>query len=401
MEITKKTGFYLAGFRSNTLSMKHVFSKLAIFCFFTTLISLLCLCQAKATHVMGGQITATPVSGQNFTYHLKFTLYTDPDADIEFGTMEISFGHGDPANLDGENDFQRAFLNADSLVMKDTLLMTHTFPGPGKYLISLREFNRSAEIANMRNSVNTSFYIETLLTIDPAMGENSSPILSDSVVFNAHVKTRFTHEIGAHDPDGDSLSYALLIPKQDTDRNVYMYAFPDQFDTLYAENPGQEDGTFLPLFAIENGQLIWDAPTYGGKYTSAVQVKEWRQIEGQWQQIGYVIRDLTIYVEDTINNTNGLDYVDYDDYVTDTENEMGKRDIVLFPNPTNGKVHLKTGEPWIGSQLSILDISGKMVYQAEVTKDEVILELPHLSNGLYVLTLQKGFKKRSFTLVKR
>src|SRR5690606_29496637 len=131
-----------------------------------------CFSHAQATHVLAGQITATPVANQALTYQLKFTLYTDPHADVEFGTIEIYFGHGDPLNIDGENDFQREVPNEDSLYSIDTLLITHTFPGPGKYLISLQEFNRGADIVNMRNSVNTPFYIETLLTVDPALGEN-------------------------------------------------------------------------------------------------------------------------------------------------------------------------------------------------------------------------------------
>ena len=370
--------------------------------FFTSVIILItCSSHVKATHVLAGQITATPLSAQTYTYQLKFTLYTDPHADIEFGNMEISFGHGDPVNIDGENDFQREVPNEDSLYSIDTLLITHTFPSPGKYLISMREFNRGADIVNMRNAVNTPFYVETLLTVDPAMGENSTPLLSDSVVFNTHVKTRFVHDIGAVDPDGDSLSYALVVPKQAVDRKVEVYAFPDQFDTLYAENPSRENGSAPPLFAIEEGQLIWDAPTYGGEYAAAFRVKEWRKVDDEWTEIGYVARDLIIRVQDTINHTNGFDYVDYNNPVTGTEGETEQQDIVLYPNPTGGQFHLKIHEPWSNSQLTVLDITGKIIYQAAVTQDEVILELPHLSTGLYVLTLQKGVKQRSFTIVKQ
>ncbi len=352
----------------------------------------------KATHMIGGQITATPVSNQAFTYRILFTAYTDPDADVEFGNVEINFGHGDPINIDGENDFRRKIASEDSLYSIDTLVITHTFPGAGKYLISMREFNRSAEVVNMLNSVNTPFYVETLLTIASEIGENSTPHLSDSLVFSAHVKTRFVHSIGATDPDGDSLSYTLTVPKQDVDRTVDRYIHPDRFDTLFAENPGQENGSFPPIFAVENGQLIWDAPTYGGEYAAAFRVQEWRKIDGEWEQIGYVTRDLLIFVQDTVNNTNGGDYVDF---VTSTEGEYTGQAINLFPNPTDGKFHVKIEDTWVDSQIWVHDISGKTVYEATAGQDEVILEIPHLSQGIYVLTLQKGFKKRSFTFVKQ
>jgi len=127
-------------------------------------------------------------------------------------------------------------------------------------------------------------------------------------------------------------------------------------------------------------------------------VQEWRKINGEWEQIGYVTRDLLIFVQDTINNTNGGDYVDF---VTSTEEENRKQAINLFPNPTDGKFRVKTDDTWIGSQLFVHDITGKSVYTAKVNQNEVILEIPHLSQGIYVLTLQKEFKQKSFTFVKQ
>ena len=118
-------------------------------------------------------------------------------------------------------------------------------------------------------------------------------------------------------------------------------------------------------------------------------------MEGEWTEIGYMTRDFNVLVQDTIHHTHGSQYI------TGTHDEMDRQEVILYPNPTDGQFQLKINDLWRNSQLTVLDITGKIVYQAAVTQDEVILELPHLSSGLYVLTLQKGFKQRSFTIVKQ
>src|SRR5690606_21762583 len=323
---------------------------------------------AKASHVLAGQITAEPVAVQQYTYLIKFTLYTDAGINIDVGNYEINYGDG-TTSIHEYQDFEVEYIHEDSLVIKNTLAITHTFPGPGAYVISFQEFNRTGEIINMYNSVSTPFYIETQLTVDPAIGENSTPVLSDAVVLTAHVKTRFVHDIGASDADDDSLSYQLVVPRQSREYQVEGYNFPDQLDIAYAESPGREDGSYPPIFAIENGQLIWDAPSYGGWYAAAFQAKEWRQVNGEWKEIGYVTRDLSILVYDTIHHTQGSDY-----YI---DKELP--DLVLFPNPNAGKFKLKTTAQWHNSLASIIDIIGREIYQTRIGQEISVFHLPYLS----------------------
>jgi hypothetical protein len=156
------------------------------------------------------------------------------------------------------------------------------------------------------------------------------------------------------------------------------------------------DGTLPALLDFENGQLIWNAPAYGGSYAIAFQVKEWRKIEGTWKEIGYVTRDFTLLVQDTINHTNG------GDYITATEKETDQQDIILFPNPTDGQFVLNVNKNWYNSALTIQDMLGRKVYDVSLLSERRShFDLQDLSSGLYILTLQKGVKRRTFTFVKQ
>ncbi|HEU5290812.1 MAG TPA: hypothetical protein VFU05_09235, partial [Cyclobacteriaceae bacterium] len=59
-----------------------------------------------------------------------------------------------------------------------------------------------------------------------------------------------------------------------------------------------EAGNGPPTFSIDpiDGTLTWDAPGNAGEYNVAFIVKEWRKINGQWIEIGFVRRDMQIIV---------------------------------------------------------------------------------------------------------
>nr|MBP9152450.1 T9SS type A sorting domain-containing protein [Flavobacteriales bacterium] len=55
---------------------------------------------------------------------------------------------------------------------------------------------------------------------------------------------------------------------------------------------------------------------------------------------------------------------------------------VLYPNPTNGTIRLRTGGDIY--QLNIMDMSGKLLQMERLTIDGQTVELNGLANGLYV-----------------
>jgi gliding motility-associated-like protein len=262
---------------------------------------------AEATHIRAGEIIAELISCQSYTYRFRIIGYEDTGSDVEFGNGEIYFGHGDAIDLSTENDFfTRQIIDNENQVRVSEFVIEHTFPGPGEYTITFREFNRNADILNMTNSVQTPFYVETKLLIDPFLACNNSPVLLNPPVDGAVIGTRFLHNPGAWDPDGDSLAYKFVIPKQDVDEPVEGYLFPDEYDQIAGLNPDpiRQDGTQPTEITLDaqTGELLWDSPANAGEYNVAFIVEEWRLIEGEWIRLGYVTRDMQIIVDDEEND---------------------------------------------------------------------------------------------------
>ena len=49
------------------------------------------------------------------------------------------------------------------------------------------------------------------------------------------------------------------------------------------------------------GDLVWDAPGTAGQYSVAMRITEWRKIDGKYVEIGYVVRDMQIIIENSNN----------------------------------------------------------------------------------------------------
>lgn len=268
---------------------------------FTCLIFISFFSEVKATHIRAGEITARLISCQNFTYEFTLTGYTDLSSDVQFGGGTINYGDGVTGEFTpGQYDYEKDL--GDEIAIK-VFYREHTFPGPGIYKISYREFNRNPDIVNMDNSVNTPFYIETVIIIDPFLGCNNTPVLLNPPIDDACIGVAFIHNAGAVDADGDSLSYEFTIPKQDLDIPVLNYTFPDEQDrALY--DAKTEDKKYPATFTLDQitGDLVWDAPGGEGEYNVAFRVVEWRKIEGEWYKLGYVTRDMQIIVTDCDND---------------------------------------------------------------------------------------------------
>ncbi|MFA0962878.1 gliding motility-associated C-terminal domain-containing protein [Roseivirga sp. BDSF3-8] len=253
-----------------------------------------------ATHIRAGEITAVRdlSSPGTLKYNFVLTGYTDTGSTVEFGGGEIDFGDGTVIQLTTtEFAVKEALGNQIELTIFE---FDHTFQAAGTYTIRFREFNRNEGVVNMDNSVNTPFYIETQLVIDPFFGINNSPVLDNPPIDDAAVGVLFTHNPGAYDIDGDSLAYRLVVCKQDVNTPVANYRFPNN-----PEFGGtREDGGTPTTFTLDpvTGTLEWNAPGTPGEYNLAFIVEEWRNIDGQWYRLGYVTRDMQVDVVETDNN---------------------------------------------------------------------------------------------------
>jgi hypothetical protein len=176
-------------------------------------------------------------------------------------------------------------------------------------MISYHEPNRNAGVLNMDGSVNTRFYIETLLMVDPFLGCNNSPKLLVPPIDRACTGIAWFHNPGAYDPDGDSLSYELVIPFRDNNTTVVNYREPSDEGFYTDYNTGNEAGTGRPTFSINpvDGTLTWDSPGKSGEYNIAFVIREWRKVNGIWTPTGFVRRDMQIIVDDCDNERPELE----------------------------------------------------------------------------------------------
>ncbi len=280
---------------------------------------------ALATHLRAGEITATRLNCSSRTFRICITAYvnTDPsETDVKFGGGDLLFGDGNVIETPELNS--TPFGDQKDYIGVVTYCVDYTYPALGQYKISYNEKNRNADIKNMTTSVSVSFFLETIIEIDPFKGCNSSPRLLVPPIDKACSGVAWFHNPGAYDIDGDSLSYQLIVPRTVVGEGlgpvseVPGYTLPND-PIHYAGfdyNNAQEDGTGKPIFAIDpvTGTITWDAPgeagetpAEGGEYNIAFLVIEWRKVNDVWQQIGSITRDMQIIVIDCPNDRPELE----------------------------------------------------------------------------------------------
>jgi len=258
--------------------------------------------KANATHIRAGEIIAVRTSTSTLTYRFSIIGYTDTGSSVEFGGGEIDFGDGTTISIEEGADFGETIPLGDDIAY-NIFEIEHTFQAPGSYTVRFNERNRNEGVRNMSNSVDTPFYVETTILIDPFLGLNNTPVFLVPPVDKAAVGVKFIHNPGAYDPDGDSLSYELTIPKQSFQIEVNNYLSPidPSFYLNFVNGNEAQDG--IPTFGIDEmtGDLVWDAPGLDGEYNVAFIVHEWRKVQGEWFRLGSVTRDMQIIVEESDN----------------------------------------------------------------------------------------------------
>ena len=224
-----------------------------------------------ATHQRAGEITFVHLSG--LTYEFTIITYTYTPSPADRPELEISWGDGSTEVVERTNK-----VNLDNDISRNTYIAKHTFPSSGNYSISLEDPNRNAGIVNINNSVNIPFFIETTLLINPFIGGNSSPQLLNPPIDNGCTHKPYYHNPGAYDPDGDSLSYALVPCRGFNGENIPGYALP----------PAPNGIAIDPV----TGDLYWDSPQMQGEYNIAILITEWRK----GVPISTVTRDMQITI---------------------------------------------------------------------------------------------------------
>lgn len=241
--------------------------------------------QSLATHNRAGEITYDQIGP--LTIRATITTYTKASSiSADRDTLELFWGDGTStlvARFNGEGE-----LIPGQDIKINYYISEHTYPGRASYTLSFNDPNRVDNIQNVNfpNSVDVRFYVQTSFTfIDGQFeGLNNSVRLLQAPIDYACVNERFIHNPNAYDPDGDSLSYELIVPLETEDSEVPNYEYPDQV------LPGPNNQIRLDPVT---GDFVWDSPKSPGEYNIAIKINEYRK----GVLLNSVIRDMQIFVD--------------------------------------------------------------------------------------------------------
>ncbi len=252
-----------------------------------------------ATHNRAGELTYEFTHPN--TLKVTITTYTKISSyQADRDSLPIHWGDGSPDEYlyrtNGPTDNQ-GYPGGDALpggvdIKKNIYIGVHTYPGspapPNNfYVISMTDPNRNSDIVNIANSVGTPFYIEDTIfypTNVQNIGYNHSPIMLNPPIDFANVGDTFLHNPAAYDPDGDSLDFQQIIPKQGLGADVNGYYSPA--DPFFG-------GPSTETLDHHTGQYMWAVPQSQGIYNVAFIVREYRR----GYLLGTLIRDMQIIVK--------------------------------------------------------------------------------------------------------
>jgi gliding motility-associated-like protein len=255
---------------------------------------------ANATHIRAGEIRVKQLDCTNGKFSITLIMYGNTLTPINPGGGVLNFGDGSSITLPSGSFIPRSDLGTSVGIY--TFNIEHTYNTVGAYKISYSETNRNGGILNIQNSSDTPFFIDTSITFDKLICNNSPELLSPPID-RACSSLIFFHNPGAYDEDGDSLSFEIAIPLASTTQTATY--LPPNHQSFYSNNfnSGNESGTGQPQFSInsQTGTIIWDAPGAVGEYNIAIIVNEWRRTNDVLVKIGSVRRDMQIVVEECNN----------------------------------------------------------------------------------------------------
>ena len=237
-----------------------------------------------ATHNRAGEITYRQLGP--LTYEITIVTYTYTLSPADRPQLEVQWGDGSSSLVDRIEKTQ-----LPNYYQRNIYKGVHTYPGPGTYEILMEDPNRNEGVLNIPGSVNVPFAIKTILQINPAEGNNNTPILLNPPIDKAAVGEIFIHNPAAFDPDGDSLSYQLTVCLGSNGEPIPGYTLPPASHDFYVN--------------AVTGDLVWNTPTVPGKYNVAMLIEEWRN----GVKIGKIVRDMQIEVYETQNHAPTIDSI--------------------------------------------------------------------------------------------
>ena len=261
---------------------------------------------AQASHIMGGEVSYAPIASTTAgvpRYHVQTILYRDPNGIDQYEIMLTCSRNG--CGLLGAGSFRQTVSRSE--VTSRYALGCPTGPGynyqvysfetdvdlpRGQWTLSVTGENRIASIRNLTNSGNSGIYISAFLD-NSLVTENTSPRFLSTLLPYLCGSQAQRYSFSAFDSDGDSLVYSFRYPEENQlpDRNCGT-ALP--YSTL---------SPHFQLNAATGAITTQGTPVQPGFYAMVARVSEYRRLNGNWQPIGYVTRDIT-YLAFNATNTS-------------------------------------------------------------------------------------------------
>ncbi len=257
------------------------------------------LLAAHATHILGGDISYSPVASTTAgvpRYHVVATLFRDPTlaqqpiiqlvgsrngcgSAVAAGSFAVMVTRNQTTPIYSLN-----CLNSYGYLYQIIQYETDVDLPAGQWTLSVAELGRSPGIQNLVNPIYTGVYISAYLD-NTLTGQDSSPkFLSTLLPYMVNGQAQ-RYSFSTFDADGDSLVYQFRQPEQ----SAQSLASPYSCGTSIA-------GSFSPHFQLSAATGVLTAlpgTTQQGQYAMAARVSEYRRLNGSWQLIGYVTRDVT------------------------------------------------------------------------------------------------------------
>ncbi len=243
-----------------------------------------------ATHNRAGEIIVRSADdcstevGQ-LTACVTIITYTEIEqTDVDRDSLEIFWGDG--TSQDIARTLEIILPNG---IKRNEYTFCHRYPTFGRYVLSFVDVNRVPGIRNIPSSDNVPFSVSTTFSLlrSDILGCNNSPEFTQIPLDDACIGSEWTHNPGAFDPDGDSLSFEFVIPEEAPGVPINGFRMPNMVG-------GNTGSLFIDP---RTGQITWNAPALAGEFNLAFAVISYRN----GIPLDTVVRDMQISVGSCFN----------------------------------------------------------------------------------------------------
>jgi hypothetical protein len=321
---------------------------------FTLCLGIAIALSSYATHLMGGQISATYLSSDSTGSHyiLDLEVYRDTlgvsmylnqtvevyllDTTVFPPTFSLAFSHtiAFDTSSGGAMSSLASVYGVEIYNFRDTI----TFPANGNYMIKWDDCCRNDAIINMAAPLSEHMDFLTFVSVDSS-NPNSTPTFLTPPVAYLPVDSIWQYNPLPFDPDGDSLVWTISVPLgAGSPIPVDVVGYVSLSDTLLYSNSNG-------IFSIDaiTGQISWN-PKMVGNFVAAFAIAEYRNgvlIGGMSRDMQFIVVPNTLNAMPQISNMQSL-----------PTNNIGYPYIKIAPGQ-NYQVSLLASDPDVNDVVSL------------------------------------------------